>query len=336
MGEPAFLITIDTEGDNLWARPREITTRNAAYLPRFQELCERYGFRPVYLTNWEMVHSDEFVAFGRDVLARGVGEIGMHLHAWNSPPLTPLGDDDFHALPYLIDYPKAVQREKIHVITGELEETFGCKMRSHRAGRWALNCDYVESLWAHGYSVDCSVTPHVVWRETSVGDEAHAVDYRRFPTAPYRMDVRDISRPAEGGLLEAPMTVLPAVGGHWPKLGREMLRPLPMGRRVADRLWPQVRWLRPSRHNRASLMDVLDAVRASGAPYAQFMLHSSEFMPGGSPIFPTERAVEQLYETLEMLFSRAREDFVGKTLAQFHDELPEQAREAAAQHREIA
>ena len=32
---PAFLITIDTEGDAIWSRPKHIQTRNAAYLPRF-------------------------------------------------------------------------------------------------------------------------------------------------------------------------------------------------------------------------------------------------------------------------------------------------------------
>lgn len=51
---PAFLITIDTEGDNLWQKHDSITTENARYLPRFQQLCEKYGFKPVYLTNYEM------------------------------------------------------------------------------------------------------------------------------------------------------------------------------------------------------------------------------------------------------------------------------------------
>ena len=81
MSETPFIITIDTEGDNLWARPREITTRNAQYLPRFQSLCERFRFKPVYLTNYEMALSDVFVEFARDVVARGAGEIGMHLPA---------------------------------------------------------------------------------------------------------------------------------------------------------------------------------------------------------------------------------------------------------------
>ena len=111
MSETPFIITIDTEGDDLWARSRgsrEITTCNAAYLPRFQSLCERFGFKPVYLTNYEMVMSDVFVEFARDVVARGACEIGMHLHAWNSPPLDPLTSDDFHFQPYLIEYPERV------------------------------------------------------------------------------------------------------------------------------------------------------------------------------------------------------------------------------------
>src|SRR5258708_24135948 len=80
MSKTPFIITIDTEGDDLWATSwgsREITTRNAAYLPRFQSLCERFRFKPVYLTNYEMVMSDVFVEFARDVVARGACEIGM-------------------------------------------------------------------------------------------------------------------------------------------------------------------------------------------------------------------------------------------------------------------
>src|SRR5256885_9751134 len=104
MSETPFIITVDTEGDDLWSRPREISTHNARFLPRFQSLCERYGYRPVYLANYEMAMCETFVEFGRDVIARRAGEIGMHLHAWNSPPLLPLTDDDLRHQPYLIEY----------------------------------------------------------------------------------------------------------------------------------------------------------------------------------------------------------------------------------------
>ena len=49
-----FLITIDTEGDNLWSTPMEVTTYNARNLHRFQLICNEYGFKPTYLTNYEM------------------------------------------------------------------------------------------------------------------------------------------------------------------------------------------------------------------------------------------------------------------------------------------
>lgn len=139
MPETPFIITIDTEGDDLWSKPREITTRNAAYLPRFQALCERFGFKPVYLTNYEMANCATFVEFARDVLARDAGEVGMHLHAWNSPPLVQLTGDDFRFQPYLIEYPEPVMREKIRTLTRLLEDRFGCEMVSHRAGRVAFD-----------------------------------------------------------------------------------------------------------------------------------------------------------------------------------------------------
>jgi hypothetical protein len=76
MPETPFIVTVDTEGDNLWEKPRAITTRNAALLPRFQRLCEKFRFKPVYLTNYEMAMSDVFVDFARDVVSRGAGEVG--------------------------------------------------------------------------------------------------------------------------------------------------------------------------------------------------------------------------------------------------------------------
>lgn len=139
MSDTPLIITIDTEGDDLWSRPRRIGTHNASCIPHFQVLCERHGFKPVYLTNYEMAQSDAFVEFGRDVIARGTAEIGMHLHAWNSPPLTALTPDDFRHQPYLIEYPASLMKEKIRVMTRLLEERFDRPMLSHRAGRWAFD-----------------------------------------------------------------------------------------------------------------------------------------------------------------------------------------------------
>ena len=54
-------------------------------------------------------------------------------------------------------------REKVKVLTRELEDTFNTPIVSHRAGRWSFNAAYARILVDYGYRVDCSVTPHVSW-----------------------------------------------------------------------------------------------------------------------------------------------------------------------------
>ena len=65
-------------------------------------------------------------------------------------------------------------------------------------------------------------------------------------------------------------------------------------RRVCDRVTPPVRWLRPNGRNGLQLLEIVKEVLAEGRSYAEFMLHSSEFMPGGSPTFQTEADIERL------------------------------------------
>ncbi len=208
MSETAFIITIDTEGDNLWSQPRVITTHNARFLPRFQSLCERFGFRPVYLTNYEMAMCDVFLEFGRDVVARRAGEIGMHLHAWNSPPILPLSDDDFRYQPYLTEYPDAVMREKIRFMTELLRERFGESPLSHKAGRLGFDGRYAAMLLEHGYRVDCSVAPGIDWSGIrGAPGGGGGPDYRGFPDRAYFLRPRDIAAPAASGLLEVPNTI---------------------------------------------------------------------------------------------------------------------------------
>lgn len=325
MPETPFLITIDTEGDDLWAQPREITTRNARYLPRFQTLCERFGFKPTYLTNYEMAMSDPFVEFARDALSRRTAEVGMHLHAWNTPPLEPLTADDFRFQPYLIEYPEPVMREKIRTLTGLLEERFGEKMVSHRAGRWALDGRYAALLIEHGYRADCSVTPGTNWRSVR-GDPAGkgGSDYRGFPGCAYFLDPADVSRPAPAGeLLEVPMTVWAS------RLHRTApwAYRIPLVRRYANRLSLGLGWLcpvqptisAPLERHLAAMLDVARAVRLAGVDYVEFMLHSSELMPGGSPKFGHAEDIELLYERLEILFAELAAWCRGMTLREFRE-----------------
>ena len=317
---PAFLITVDTEGDDLWARPREITTRNAAYLPRFQALCERYGLRPTYLVTYEMAHSAAFREFAQDLLRRNAGEIGMHLHAWNTPPLVPLTPDDLRHQPYLVEYPEPVMGEKVRVLTELLEDTFGVKMQSHRAGRWGFNGTYARILIRHGYLVDCSVTPHVSWQDHP-GDPAGSggPDYTAFPEEPYFIDPEDIRRPGPSPLLEVPVTIVPSGLPALRPLRRLLARTSP-GRRLLRRFLPEVYWLRPDRRNLPAMLGIVRRAVEEGRAHLEFVVHSSELMPGGSPLFPTENHIERLYADLEVLFDLVHRTCRAATLAEFYAE----------------
>lgn len=320
---PAFLVTIDTEGDDLWSRPRTICTENSRYLPRFQALCEAFRLKPTYLTSYEMARCPIFVDFGRAVGRSGSAEIGMHLHAWNSPPLVPLTDRDEWHQPYLVEYPPGVMRDKIARLTDLLEETFATPMRSHRAGRWALNATYARLLAARGYQVDCSVTPHLNWRaEAGAPGGAGGSDYRSFPELPYFMDPDDIGRPGTSSLLQVPATVmlnesLPA------RLLRALAGRQSRLRRGLKRLCPEHFWLRPKRGNLRAMTALLERACRERRACVEFVLHSSELMPGANPTFRTPADIERLYGDLETLFAAARERFRGATLQEFGREFAE-------------
>ena len=316
---PALLVTIDTEGDDIWSAPREPRTRNASHLPRFQALCERHGVKPTYLTNWEMAGDAAFREFAADVLARGTAEVGMHLHAWHQPPLAgSLGPEDWQHQPYLIEYPERVLREKVSRLTARLEDTFGVKMVSHRAGRWSFDAVYARALVDAGYLVDCSVTPNVSWRAYR-GDPAGGggTDYRAFPESEYFVSLDDVSRPGPSPLLELPMTIMRRERSASVEWVRRRARAGRVLERVANRLWRPVLWMRPDGRNLSEMRWVLERACAEGRPYVEFMLHSSELMPGGSPTFPRAADIERLYSQLDQFFAAAAERLVGLTLREY-------------------
>ena len=230
-------------------------------------------------------------------------------------------------------------REKVGYLTALLEDTFAVKMTGHRAGRWSFNETYARVLLENGYETDCSVTPHISW-ENDLGDPngAGGTDYTAFPERPYRVDLGNISREGDGPLLEVPMTIV--AGAPWRRTVGGMFPAASLPGRVAGRLAPQVRWLRPTGRNRKAMRKIVEQAVAERREHVEFMLHSSELMPGGSPGFPRARAtsrakslsatgllsfgvsarardIEVLYSDLDALFQSAGSLCRGTTLSEF-------------------
>lgn len=317
MSTSAFIITIDTEGDNLWARPAGVTTRNARHLPRFQRLCDQFGFPPTYLVNYEMALDPHMREFGRAVVRNDTGEIGLHIHPWYSPPST-VPYDPGRPHHYLYEQPDATIRAQVDSLTQMLSEEFGTRPQSHRAGKWGFDERVAGVLAERGYLVDCSVTPGISWKRTKGEPQGQGgPDYRRFSLRPYFLDLADISRPGAAPLLEVPVTIR---SNYRPSVRRMQER---MGSRAAGRLlrWgfgAPFNWLRPNGRNLKAMLDLVDWAVSEQLPVVEFMLHSSELMPGGSPTFRTPQQIEALYDHLRTLFARlAAAGFEGMTLTAY-------------------
>jgi hypothetical protein len=321
--QPCFLITVDAECDDAWSSSGQVRTENARFLPRFQALCESYRLKTTYLTTFEMALSPVFQEFGRDVLKRGAGEIGMHLHAWNSPPIVPLTSNDGLYHPYLTEYPEPVMRDKIAFLTDLLEDTFEIKMTSHRGGRWGFGPAYARLLAERGYLADGSVTPLISWSD-HLGDpqQGGGPDYRRFPRFPYFLDLENISCPGNSRLLEIPVTTMELQPGPLRALS-SWLPQRSFARRVLKRLFPPLCMFAPTRHNLRSLLKVVEKSVAAKSGCVHFALHSSNLMPGGSPPFREAEDVEALYDALDRVLSVAAQNFRGATLTEFRRDFPD-------------
>ena len=242
----------------------------------------------------------------------------MHLHAWDMPPNFRLTSNDLKFHPYLIEYPEEIIREKVRIMTGTLEDVFQEKMVSHRAGRWGFNEIYAKVLIENGYKVDCSVTPLVSW-QLQMGDPSRkgGTDYKNFPSEPYFVDLNDISLPGESLLLELPMTIVrtspPVVDTM-----RSMLRKIAPVRRMIGCFFEEITWFRPKIDNLSKMKKVVLQTVNEGKTYIEFMIHSSELMPGGSPNFKTKESIETLYSNLEQVFGLAYKSFQGCTMKEFH------------------
>lgn len=305
----AFIITIDTEGDNQWDLDAPITTENVFFLPRFQELCEKYGFKPVWLSNYEMVTNDEFVSYFKPKQDAGLCEIGMHLHAWNTPPDYLLASESKERS-YLIEYPSNNMKDKISTMTSLIEEKFGKKPISHRSGRWAMNEEYLELLYRCGYKVDCSATPGIDWSNHLGKTGVPGTDYRN--TNPYFHKTRQL-------VCEMPLTVrklryLDVKRIHSLKNVLGEIKRLFVGR---------YQWMRVD--NTQSISGILKLVETVSkddkADYLMFMIHSSELMPGCNPTFTAQKDIEWLFEQLDIIFKKVLDSgYVGKTIEEFYNE----------------
>lgn len=308
MKRKCFIITVDTEGDNLWERAtipnglREIKTENARYIERFQNLCNKYSFIPTYLTNYEMIMEENFAGIAKEWEKDGLCEIGMHMHAWNCPPLYLLPYYLKGHNPYAGEYPNYILAEKIKYLTDLIYEKIGTAPTSHRGGRWYIDEWYINQLIELGYKVDCTITPGISWKKT-VGNRIYGNNYEKYTNEKFYLD-------SENKLLEIPPTI---VNLSKKNIIRELIKsPFDFNDIKKKKIW-----LRPNGKNLKDMLQVVKQER--GNKYLEFMIHSSELMPNGSPNFKDKISIEKLYSDMDCLFDYISKYFVGAPLGKCYE-----------------
>lgn len=276
---PKFIITVDTEADNQWQKGAEVTLQNLDYVEKFQGLCESFGYIPTYLITYEVAAEQNFTQWLKEKMAMGKLDIGAHLHPWTNPPYIDEAEKNRRSFPCDLDVD--ILSKKIKNLTSIIKANTGARPISFRAGRWGVNQKVIEVIKKYDYKVDSSVTPFIDWQ-------------KQIKVAPLSMDFSkyDLNIFDWGGVLEVPMSIIPI-----PRLGFSFGS-------LGNKLFYRKRWCRIFPDTTTTEIDQwLNVVKIMNLPYLQFMIHSSELMPGGSIYNKDEKSIDHLYRKLEYLFS---------------------------------
>ncbi len=302
-----FILTIDTEGDNQWDHGKDLTTENIRYIPRFQELCNKFSVKPVYLVTSEVCNDSFARKIFYDFSHIGLAEIGTHLHSWTTPPF--LDRDGFRFNDrqhiYASELPEELLDEKLQYLTAQIESAFGKKPTSFRSGRYGFNEAVARSLIKNDYLIDSSVTPYTDW-STNKG----LIEGRGGPNFLERTPEPFLYEHNKKYLVEIPVTIMPTIfplnrfrtfAGHYFRNVDQSLS-LRILRQILFRNQPL--WLRPFDWVGVSLLGkLLNEAAYYDLPYIVMMFHSSELMPGCSMYWKDQEAIEKLYSLLTGFFS---------------------------------
>ncbi len=272
-------ISLDVEEEGLF-RGRyqcfDASVSNVKSLAKLAPLFER-GVRPTFFCAYPVVKNPEACRILEGM--RNYGEIGAHLHHWNTPPIVQNipASGVLSAVP-AFQLPLQCLDAKLEHLVRECNNFLGEPARSFRMGRWDLHSHVFPLLIQHGFNVDASVRPlH------SYGDKNNGPDHFGAPSDPYWISVNGES------LLEAPLTVTPLLSplAHIPAR-------FAWGRKVRHSLrhWGALAIL-PVEHPLWLMKLTTNLHVNSGGRTLSIAWHSSDLMPGGNPRLSDELAVRR-------------------------------------------
>jgi len=151
-------LTIDVEEEGLFSKeyePRNVPVRNVPELNRLDAMFRELDIRPTLLVTYQVVRHEPYRELLLRLRDRWCGEIGAHLHPWNTPPLMSLP----HPEPVPSELmPLSLLRAKIQTLFDALG-SMGVTPASFRMGRFNLGPKVFSILELTSIRVDSSIAP---------------------------------------------------------------------------------------------------------------------------------------------------------------------------------
>jgi hypothetical protein len=295
-----FTMTVDTEEEWDWDAGwpvDNLSTSNIAELPRFQEICERYGVSTTYFTDQAVFDSPAACDVLLQLAERPKVEIGMHIHPWNTPPI-----ENGSVVQARDTFLRNLRADLIHdklVSVYSRFESHGLTPTSFRGGRYSTGGPIHEFLQDHGFLADASVCPYTTWSDDG------APDYRERGLEPVRLPPRRVGQSA---LWEIPLTLAftrPPFD-FWRKWYQRVENSWLSGLRligIAERLGVVRRvWLNFESPLGAGMESLLELLLSRPIDAICFTVHSSSLVAGGNSFTRTEAQADRLFARLEEVF----------------------------------
>ena len=288
--ETLVICSVDTEEDDWEPRRDGVTANNVGQIPRLGDLMGELNAPVTYFVTHAVAADGAACRVLRNVVSQGNGEIGAHLHPWNTPPLT-----ESISPPNLMlnNLPASLQFAKLRSLTDRLEEAFGRSPTSFRAGRSGLGSSTVEVIRRCGYTIDSSVMPFYdlrsVYGPTFVGAPNRAYCIGETGNALEPLDAGPILEiPVSSGYSRAPFELWDAIHRRLrSRVGRAMRLP---GLAARAGLISKVA-LKPELERVRDMLRLCRTLIGQGTSHLQIMWHSPSLLPGASPFVrtPAER-----------------------------------------------
>ena len=198
-----LVVTVDTEEEGLWGGVYKRSfnpVKNIKGIPKFQEICDRYSVKPSYLSTYSVAKTPWAADILCPIEIENRGEIGGHLHAWNTPPFE---EELSRKNSLMCHLPENLLEKKIDTLIHAHEESFKKRPFSFRAGRWGFDLKVANVLNKRNFIVDSSICPFIDYT-----DEGIPLSKVSLPDYYYLNKKNILSISSEkNNLLEVPATV---------------------------------------------------------------------------------------------------------------------------------